>query len=410
MDLSILLGGSAGGYARAEAVRELAFPQDHGVHPEFRTEWWYFTGNLKDEQGKRYGFQLTFFRFALSPQPSGRQSAWATNQIYMAHFAITDLSGKRFYGFERFSRGTLGLAGAEGNPFRVWLEGWEASSMNGDEPASGEIREEDKGSREGYPFSWGIGVSPRKPLGGWVGSPMLDSSWGGEWIPAQARHDTTGPDDTFPWNLEAEEGGIALSLIVEPLKGIVLQGDQGLSQKGPEPGNASYYYSISRLDASGILTLDGEEHAVAGTAWFDHEWSTSALGENLAGWDWFALQFEDGTDLMYYQLRHRDGGTDPHSEGTIVDPAGNTVRLPRENILFEVLDTWRSPQTGAAYPIKWKVRVEPPGKAFIVRAALEGQEQNLSVRYWEGAVDILDEQEAESLGWGYVELTGYASH
>lgn len=358
MDIISLLGGpDAEGYARADRVREFVFPQDHGPHPEFRTEWWYFTGNLQDEGGRRYGFQLTFFRLGLSPQARERESAWATDQAYMAHFALTDVGGQTFCGFERFSRGAMGLAGAQGDPFRVWLETWQAS-----------------------------------------GSPA-DSASGGADLPE---------GKTFPWQLQAEEGGSALDLTIEPLKGIVLQGDRGLSAKGTEAGNASHYYSITRMKASGTLTFDGKARRVSGTAWFDHEWSTSALGEDLVGWDWFALQLADGTDLMFYRLRQTDGSVAPYSEGTLVNPAGDALRLGGEDTTIEPLRTWRSPESGAEYPVEWRMHVRPVGKDFAVRAVMSGQEQNLSVRYWEGAVDVLDEKGTEPSGWGYVELTGYA--
>lgn len=401
MDITSLLGdGDTQGYARAESIRQFIFPQDHGPHPEFRTEWWYYTGNLTDDSGERYGFQLTFFRIALSPpQATERESAWTTNQVYMAHFAITDTRGKTFQGFERFSRAALGLAGAEADPFRVWLEGWEAAAING----------------LSYPPSLAQTQTPSiSTQGEFRGEPPLTGASGASpefSSPSPMERGPGGEDienaDTSPWRLEASENDSALSLVVKPLKGIVLQGDRGLSQKGSEKGNASYYHSITRLEASGILTINGAERAVAGTAWFDHEWGTSALGEDQAGWDWFALQFDDGSDLMYYRLRQKDGGTDPHSEGTIVDPAGNTLRLAPDDVSLDVLDSWRSP-SGTSYPIKWRARVEPLGTSFIIRAVIEAQEQNLSVRYWEGAVDILNESETEPLGRGYMELTGYA--
>ncbi len=355
MDITTLLGDeNAPGYARAETACEFIFPRDHGPHPDFRSEWWYFTGNLWDEDLRRYGFQLTFFRFALSPQAPERDSAWATNQAYMAHFAITDAGGKTFHGSERLSRGALDLAGAQADPFRVWLGGWEEASANAD---------------------------------------LADAFPSGE---------------SFPWKLEAAEDNFGLSLVAEPLKEIVLQGDRGLSRKGPQPGNASYYYSITRIAVRGTLTLNVESRAVSGTAWFDHEWSTSALGEDLVGWDWFALQLQDDTDLMYYRLRRTDGSADPLSEGTLVRPTGESVRLEGEDVAVQPLDKWRSPASRAEYPTKWKMRIEPLGVDLIVRAVIDGQEQSLSVRYWEGAVDVLDESEIGPLGWGYMELTGYA--
>jgi len=343
-DVADTLGGQAQeGYARAEAVREFHFPADHGPHPDFQTEWWYFTGNLNDKEGARYGFQLTFFRIALSPQTVERESDWATRQAYMAHFAITDASGEKFYGFERFSRGAAGLAGAELDPFRVWLEDWSISNANGNE---------------------------------------------------------------FPWELKASTGSIGFSLSIEPLKDIVLQGDRGLSQKSGAVGNASYYYSITRLAAEGTITIDGEVHYVKGTAWLDREWSTSALGEGQIGWDWFALQLDDGRDIMYYQLRQEDGQADPSSQGIIVSPQGNKTGLNASDVKLEVLNTWESPG-GGLYPLEWRMTLIPSDETLIIRTILEGQEQNLSVRYWEGAIDVFDETGEEEIGRGYMELTSY---
>ncbi len=244
IDVATVLGSQqAEGFAQAKTVRQFHFPADHGPHPDFRNEWWYFTGNLDDEEGNRYGFQLTFFRIAISPYQIERESDWATRQIYMAHFAITDVSKKEFHGFERFSRGAIGLAGAELNPLHVWIEDWEMTGHGGNE---------------------------------------------------------------FPLELRAASDGTALSLSLEPMKDIVLQGDQGLSRKSPQTGNASYYYSITRLAASGTVTIRGTEHCVSGTAWLDREWSTSALGENQTGWDWFALQLKVLPDKTKGWLRRRE--------------------------------------------------------------------------------------------------------
>ncbi len=344
VDVAAALGsGDVAGFERAEPVRDFHFPEDHGPHPDFRNEWWYFTGNLSDAEGNRYGFQLTFFRVAISPDPVESRSDWATRQIYMAHFAITDVNEKEFHGFERLSRGAVGLAGAEMDPLHVWIEDWEIVSEN---------------------------------------------------------------ENRFPWRLRAASDGYAISLEVDPMKDIVLQGDRGLSQKSREPGNASYYYSITRLAASGTLTLDGNERPVSGTAWLDREWSTSALGEDQAGWDWFALQLADGSEIMYYQLRKIDGSADPFSQGVFVGVDGEVTQLSAADVELEALDIWVSP-AGEAYPMKWRMSVKPLDRTFIIRTVLEGQEQDLSVRYWEGAVDVAGEEETALIGRGYMELTLY---
>src|SRR5262245_3579329 len=112
------------GYARATAPRDFVFPLDHGPHPDFRTEWWYYTGNLRTREGRHFGFQLTFFRNALRSDPVARDSNWGTTQVYLAHFALTDTYRGRFLAFARSSREALGLAGARAQPFRVWVEDW----------------------------------------------------------------------------------------------------------------------------------------------------------------------------------------------------------------------------------------------------------------------------------------------
>jgi predicted secreted hydrolase len=225
-------GGGAEGFARATEVRPFVFPRDHGPHEEFRTEWWYFTGNLAAEDGDEIGFQLTIFRHALRPQMPPRRSHWASRDVWFAHLAIGDARRQRFAAFERFERGALGLAGARARPFAAWVGDWRVASVNESEP--------------------------------------------------------------FPMRLLASTEAVGIDLIVAPQKPIVLQGERGLSQKGPEPGNASYYYSATRLSANGSVTLDGEPVSVSGTAWLDREWSTSALSEGQAGWDWFSIQLEDG--------------------------------------------------------------------------------------------------------------------
>lgn len=332
-------------YARAIQPRKFVFPNDHGPHPQFKTEWWYYTGNLFSESKRRFGYQLTFFRSALTPEDQKRSSNWATNQIYMAHFALTDVKSERFYHFERFSRGSLGLAGATADPFRVWLENWSA--------------------------------------GGKIG-------------------------ETLPMKLSASEGDVAIELHLESAKPIVLQGEKGLSQKSAKPGNASYYYSITRMPTSGSIIISDESFQVSGTSWLDREWSTSALGEGQVGWDWFSLQFDDGRELMYYQIRLKDGTADPLSSGVLVDTDGSTQRLKPSDIDIKVLNHWRSSKSGANYPAKWRVAIKKEGISLEIEPVLAEQELNTTVRYWEGAVTVQVKDSAGILaGFGYVELTGY---
>jgi predicted secreted hydrolase len=355
LDVTEILGGEPQeGFERAMERRSFSFPEDHGPHPGFRTEWWYLTGNLEGPRGEPFGFQLTFFRSALGPEEDlGSDSVWRTNQVYMAHFALTDGRGSAFHSFERFARPVLGLAGAEIRPFRVWVEDWE---IRGPDPGGGE------GEAEGI----------------------------------------------FPLHLRAEEAGVGLRLALVPEKPYVLQGDGGLSQKGPEAGNASYYYSFTRLRVSGSVFLEGDSIEVRGRAWLDREWSTSALSEDQVGWDWFALQLEDGHDLMVYQLRGADGTVHPLSEGIWVDAEGATVRIREEEVFVEVLESWSSPMDGTPYPGEWRLSIPRLALDLTVTPLIPDQEMALTFRYWEGAVRVEGLRRGIPVrGAGYVELTGY---
>lgn len=334
------------GYARAYQAREFTFPRDHGPHPDFRNEWWYLTGNLESAAGRRFGYQVTFFRIALAPeqpQDLSRRSDWAARQVWMAHVALSDAADRAHREHERFARGALGLAGARAQPPRVWLEDWRLYTDSG-------------ANRES-------------------------------------------------WNLSVDTPDFGLDLRLEPVKPIVLQGDDGLSRKSAEPGNASYYYSIPRLRTRGEIEIGDQRQAVAGLSWLDREWSTSALGEDQAGWDWFALQFDDGRDLMFYRLRRKDGGVDPHSAGSLVGPDGAVRVLDRDDVELEPLRWWRSAD-GVRYPVAWRMRVlDQPG--YRVEAVFDDQRMDTSVRYWEGMVDVLDADSRQPIGRGYLELAGY---
>lgn len=343
------------GFARAEGPQPLTFPRDHGPHEAFQTEWWYYTGNLTAATGELFGYQLTFFRRSVAPSaaapPTGapeQTSAWRTDQVYMAHFAITDVAGRRHHSFERFNRGAVGLAGAQGEPFRVWLEDWEAAG-----PTAGQAR-----------------------LHAAVTEGELD---------------------------------LRLDLTLRDLKGPILQGDRGYSRKGPEPGNASYYYSLPRIETTGTVTVDGQTRSVAGLSWMDHEFSTSALGPELAGWDWFSLQLGDGSEVMLYALRRVDGGRDPFSSGTLIAANGATRTLAADE--FEIIATgeWRSPRTGGRYPAGWILTLPRADLRLTVTPLLADQEMRTTLPYWEGAVAVTGTAGRQSVaGRGYVELTGYA--
>lgn len=341
--VALLSEADSAEFEQALAPRPFVFPEDHGPHPGFRQEWWYYTGNLRSADGRRFGYQLTFFRFALAPRPSARTSPWAADQVYLAHFALSDVSGGRHYQFERSSRGAAGLAGAEAAPFRVWLEDW---SVTG------------------------------KP----------------EW----------------PMVLRAETPEVGIELRLESAKPVVLQGENGLSQKGAAPGNASYYYSYTRLPGSGTVRIGDKRFDVAGTSWMDREWSSSALEKAQAGWDWFALQLDSGEDLMFYQLRRRDGSIDVHSRGVWVDAAGRTRPLLRDEIQLDVEAEWGSPASGARYPAGWRLRVPALHLDLRVRPHLADQEMRQRFRYWEGAVGVSGQHgERAVAGNGYAELVGY---
>jgi predicted secreted hydrolase len=355
--LSELLGGDAAeGYSMAADARTFRFPEDHGPHPDFRNEWWYLTGNLEDLRGRRFGFELTFFRFALSPglrrASSGpSESKWRTRQVYIAHFAVTDQKNEQFHVEQRASRGAMGLAGAQSAPFRVWLEDWSIMENQKDSPAS-----------------------------------------------------TAGEH----WQLTAPGEQIALHLELSAEKPPVLNGVGGLSQKSAERGKASYYYSISRLRSEGRLQIADETFEVSGLSWLDREWSSGALSDDQQGWDWFALQLSDGSDLMFYSIRNRDGSQDEHSAGTWISGDGEVAHLSRDDLTIMITDEWASPD-GGIYPSGWDFGIPQLDLEISVTPTIENQELFTTVRYWEGSVNVTGRRKGVPLeGRGYVELTGYA--
>lgn len=351
LSLSQALGGELAGFARADRPREFRFPDDHGPHPAYRTEWWYYTGNLKSAEGRHFGFQLTFFRTALNAPTDqvGRTSAWAAQDVYMAHFALSDVASQRFHTFQRLSRAALGLAGASASPFRVWLEDWSAT--------------EDTAASAQQPLSM---------------------------------------------QLSAEEGEVALSLRLVSDKPIVLHGQKGLSRKDEAAGSASYYYSLTRLRSAGVLRLGDEEFQVQGLSWLDREWSTSVLSDALQGWDWFAIQLTNGQELMVYQIRQKSGDLHPLSSGTLVTVDGTTQTLTSADFQIEVLQTWQSPTDGTVYPAKWRVRIPDEALDLTITPYVADQEMHTLIRYWEGAVRAQGTMQGHTLeGDGYVELTGY---
>jgi predicted secreted hydrolase len=188
----------------------------------------------------------------------------------------------------------------------------------------------------------------------------------------------------------------------------VLNGINGLSQKAAAAGNASYYYSITRMKSQGTLQIGERIFNVSGLSWLDREWGSSALSNDQQGWDWFALQLSDGSDLMLYNLRRNDGSQDSHSAGTLTLADGAVVHLSKDDFVLEVLDTWQSPR-GGRYPIAWQIAVPQYNLSLTIDPVLDAQELVTVVRYWEGAVDVSGRHNGEPIaGRGYVELTGYA--
>jgi predicted secreted hydrolase len=343
LDVASALGGiPATGFARALEPRQFSFPADHAAHPDFRNEWWYVTGNVKAANGQQFGYQVTLFRIALTPSVPSNPSAWATNQMWMAHVALTDLAGQQHLHEQRFARGAAGLAGQSTQPFRVWLEDWQ--------------------------------------------------------ILGQAK-------GQFPWSIQVKAQDFSLNLTLTPAKPVVLQGNQGLSQKSSEAGNASYYYSFTRLETTGTIHYQGKDWGVAGLSWLDREWSTSALGADQAGWDWFSLQLKDGQELMFYRMRKKSGEADAaHSQGKLVLADGSSQTLNLNDVQLKPLEYWQAP-TGAHYPIAWELT---RGQTkWRVEAVVKDQLMQTSVLYWEGSVRVVDANTGQALGTGYLEMSGY---
>jgi predicted secreted hydrolase len=335
-------------FARATIPGDIKFPRDLGPHEDYETEWWYYTGNLQAQDGRDFGYQFTIFRRALSAPAEltavQDPSDWRSDQIYLAHFTVSDIAADEFYAFERFSRDGADLAGASAEPYRVWLENWSVS-----ETAPGQVR------------------------------------------------------------IQAAAEEVTLDLTLTQSLPPVLHGDGGLSQKGPQPGNASYYYSLVQQETAGQLNVRGVPYNVSGRSWKDHEYSTSALNEGAVGWDWFSLQLDNGAALMLFQIRRQDGSIEPYSSGTYVHSDGAVTSLSLDEWQLDVLDTWRSPTSGAEYPSRWQLSVPQLDLELAGSPLMADQELNVSTVYWEGAVEFLGTIAGEPVtADGYVEMTGYA--
>jgi predicted secreted hydrolase len=330
---------SAATFIKALPGYRYQFPQDHFSHPDFQTEWWYYTGNLSTRDQRVFGFELTFFRQALQPTIE-RRSIWSTRDAYMAHLALTDVQGKQFLHAERLNRPGPGLAGVDSSAERIW---------NG---------------------NWQVNLTPTV-------------------------HRLSAVDERF-----------ALRLDMRPAKPPVTHGEQGVSQKGPLPGQASHYISFPRLSVAGEVSLQGQRHRVDGTAWMDHEYFSSELDNALAGWDWFSIQLENNTELMLYRLRLKNGTSSPFSAGSFIDAQGQTRHLKQTDFALTPGRRWKD------YPIEW--RIDIPSLNLQLKAIPRLDEQELSSRnqltpsYWEGAMRFEGNQNGQpQRGHGYLEMTGY---
>ncbi len=347
----ILSTDDTGSYRRATRPFTLRFPWDHGAHPEFKHEWWYFTGNVVSKEGHRFGYQFTLFRSALTPQPRTGPSAWTTNQIYMGHLAVTDVNNGSFYHDERFARGAMGLAGVTTEPFRAWLEDWSA---------------------------------------------------------IEAQPTALACNECLRLTITAVHRDFRIAITVANNKPMVRHGVNGWSQKSETPTNASYYYSYTRMTTEGAIRVNGRDHSVSGLSWFDHEWSTSFLESNHTGWDWFSLQLSTDSELMLFRMRDRERAARDYLSGSFIDRSGGVTPLAGNDFEISALATWKSLKTGIIYPSGWRIEAPGHGLSLTVSPWINDQEITSTFRYWEGAVSVkgrLGEQDVT--GSGYVELTGY---
>ncbi len=339
-------------WKNAEPGYKYEFPRDHFSHPDYETEWWYYTGNLKAPDGHRYGFELTFFRQAqpLSSQLKQEESAtWRPDQLYLAHLALSDIDGKSFYHTEKLNRAGPGLAGASLGDSRYWNGNWQVR---------------------------------------WTSLP-------------NANQELTAICDRF-----------TLRLKLASLKAPVIQGQDGISRKSVAPGQASHYISLTRLQAAGQLDEKQSQTKLTGTAWMDHEFFTEPHTSDLVGWDWFAIQLGNQQELMLYRLRNKSGGADPYSSGTYIDSQGKQTFLAAGDFSLTPGDTWQSPHTGARYPVAWHIHVPSLDLDLTEETALKDQElwskNSLAPSYWEGAVTYAGTMRGQpASGLGYLEMTGY---
>ena len=331
------------GYAQVKPGIKLEFPRDHGAHPDYRIEWWYLTANLLDEEGRHWGLQWTLFRQALSPQT--QVSGWASNQMWMAHAAITTPEGH--FHEQRFARGGIGQAGVS------------------------DIE------RQGYFNAW-----------------MDDWEW---------RSNQTA---MFPARLGFSVGDRKIDLQLEATGELVANGIDGYSQKSAQ-GQASYYYSQPHIRVRGSVSRDADKIDLRGQGWLDREWSSQALAPNQQGWDWFSLHFDDGHKLMLYRLRHDDG--EHWLSGNWIDPRGENRLLDRAAIELEPtrisrIDT--GARQKRALPLEWRLGLDGRRQSWRIKPLYDDQWMDTRIPYWEGVV-LVEDAAGKRAGIGYMELTGY---
>jgi predicted secreted hydrolase len=364
--LLVAAGAAAAGIAwpaRALPPMTLRFPRDHGSHPDFRTEWWYVTGHASapatgGQPAREFGFQVTFFRSRVEAAQSLR-SAFAARQLVFAHAALTDVSGRQLLHDQRIAREGFGIAAASTTDTDVRLRDWSLVRAGPLDAAAGTA-----------------GAQPGTQAAGYVA------------------------------RVAAKD--FALDLRFAATQPVLLQGEQGLSRKGPEAAQASYYYSQPQLAARGRITVGGQALAVSGRAWLDHEWSRELLHPQAVGWDWIGMNLDDGSALTAFRLRTREGDT-LWDGGSFRHPSAGQFRFSRGEVVFRPVRSWKSPLSGASYPVEWIVRT--PADFYTVRAVIDNQEldsrASTGAIYWEGLSDLLDSN-GRRVGRGYLEMTGYA--
>jgi predicted secreted hydrolase len=350
ISVSDAMSADEGNYTKALEPREFIFPEDHGAHDDFKIEWWYFTGNLSDEKGNRFGYQFTIFRNALHSDSVTKQSSMSTNQLYLAHFALTDVSNGKFYYADKYSRGAANLAGASYLPLKIHVEDWTIS---------------------------------------------VNEEYNGDYLMPE-------------FKIKADAGDFAIEFDVVPLKSIVKHGINGLSAKSNTPGNASYYYSYTRMDTRGQIKIGEKDYSVSGNSWMDREWSTSALDSAQVGWDWFSLQLDNQHEIMFFMLRNRDGSFN-FGKGTMIYPDGKHEYISPNDINIRATKHWTT-KDGHKYPSGWTMKSDKYDFDLKIETQVTDQELKLIIRYYEGSVRLDGTHKGQKVkGYGYAELTGYTN-